>query len=329
MEKFERIALIAGIDKYKKPNTNLKGCWKDAFLMRDVLMYHENNIPNFDCSRTFTSKDTEVTTDFLLNEIEQFFLLESSMSLFYFSGHGFMNNHGGSLVTQDAEGYMQGIRMDDILHYAWTALEEKRVKDVVFIIDCCHSGDFGQAPFFKNAAFLPEGVSILAACRKYQSSYEINGVGRFTKLVANALKGGASDLCGEVKIPSIYAYVDDALKDPEQRPVFKSNVSKLVSIRNCHIDADRSVLRFLATFFKNGREKLSLGQFFKSGIHGNNQEGEKLVSYLIFFEDLDLIRAIDHENVLTAVKKSGRCVLTDLGRYYWELVNQKLLNKQI
>ncbi len=327
MIKFERIALIIGIDKYKKPIANLKCCVRDAHAMKDTLTCHEDGVPNFDCSKTFTSKNNYISKSFLLSEIDTFFELESSVALFYFSGHGFVNNLGGYLVTQDAEAYKEGVRMDDVMNLAIKSIKAGRMKEVVFVLDCCHSGFFGQLPILNDTDLLCEGISILAASRNYESAYEVNGSGRFTKLVINALKGGAKDLCGEVKIPAIYAYVDDALGAVEQRPVFKSNVSKLIALRNCHIDIDTSVLRFLPELFKNPKDKYQLSPSFLSGKRPEDLKNQKLFTYLTFFEDRQLIRTIDHYDLSAAAKKFGFCVLNEVGQYYWNLINDYNLKK--
>mgnify|MGYP003580945337 CR=1 FL=1 len=92
-------ALIVGIDAYE--NAPLKGCVGDARSMSDVLSCHQNGSPNFDCE-TLVAPDSEITKPVLKQKIEELFAHEADMALFYFSGHGAVNNLGGYLVTQDA-----------------------------------------------------------------------------------------------------------------------------------------------------------------------------------------------------------------------------------
>ena len=60
---------------------------------------------------------------------------------------------------------------------------------------------------------------------------EQGGGGVFTRLVVAALQGGAADLRGHITPGSIYAYVDQALGAWDQRPIFKTNVTRFTSLR--------------------------------------------------------------------------------------------------
>ena len=53
----------------------------------------------------------------------------------------------------------------------------------------------------------------------------------FTSLVLGALDGGAPDILGHVSVPAVYAYVEAALGAWDQRPLFKSHVSRVLPLR--------------------------------------------------------------------------------------------------
>ena len=56
----------------------------------------------------------------------------------------------------------------------------------------------GNNPLMAECAELVKGVTILAASKESECSVECNGHGVFTSLLIGALKGGASDLLGNI-----------------------------------------------------------------------------------------------------------------------------------
>jgi hypothetical protein len=151
------------------------------------------------------------------------------VALLYFSGHSTENNLGGYLVTSDATLYDEGLALADVLALANRA---KQITEVAIIIDSCHSGSLGAVPAVDNEqASLRERLSILTAARASQPCLERGEAGVFTGLVCSALDGGAADILGNVSVASIYAYVDQALGAWDQRPLFKSHVSRMLSRR--------------------------------------------------------------------------------------------------
>lgn len=221
-----RRALVVGIDYY--PTAALEGCVEDACRVAAVLGRHADGEPNFDCWRLLGSENREVTRAMLLSRLDHLFRDESDVVLFYFSGHGTESNLGGYLATSDARKYNEGVSLTDVL----TLADNSVAREVVILLDCCHSGSFGQLPAVDNrSAVLREGVSVLTASRSTQPAVEVEGRGLFTSLVCDALEGGAADVLGHVTVAAIYNYVDQALGSWDQRPLLKSHVSKLVKLR--------------------------------------------------------------------------------------------------
>ncbi len=199
-----RRALVVGIANY--PNKPLSGCVGDATQIAAILSKHQDGTKNFACKK-LTAPDDPVTRVELLKNLEELFAHEADVALFYFAGHGVVNNLGGYLGTIDMRQYDEGVSMVEVL----TLANHSEIDQIVIILDCCHSGKFGVIPAFKNDhAVLREGISILCAGRASQAVEEKDSSGVFTALVCNALDGGASDVIGNVTVASIYAFVEQA-----------------------------------------------------------------------------------------------------------------------
>lgn len=128
---------------------------------------------------------------------------------FFISQVGYENSLGGYLVTQDAAAYEKGVSVNDILIYA----NNSKIRDIVIILDCCYSGQIGSiAVLDSGTAILRKGITILTSSGAHQVSLERERQGGiFTTILANALRGGASDILGNVKTTHLYEHVDDLL----------------------------------------------------------------------------------------------------------------------
>jgi len=224
---------------------------------------------------------------------------------------------GGFLVTQDATRYDEGVSMRDVLILA----NGSRIKEIVIILDCCHSGAFGQVPEIDNSqAFLREGVSVLTASRASEASLEVGGSGVFTSLIYDALSGGASDICGNVTVASVYAYVDQTLGAWEQRPLFKSHVSKLIPLRKCNPVIEPAILRLLPEYFTTPDAEFRLDASFEPRAEPRNEVNEEIFANLQKFRANRLVIPVGEEHMYYAAIRSKSCKLTPLGRFYWKLV---------
>ncbi len=313
-----KVALLVGIDDY--PSSPLAGCVKDATRMAELLSRHHDDSPNFDC-RTLTAPahtPTTVTRPILKHAVEEVFTRRADVALFYFSGHGTVNNLGGYLVTQDASRYDEGLSMTDVLVFA----NGSPAREKIIVLDCCHSGAMGQLPAINNdAAMLREGVSILSACRESEVALETNGGGLFTSLVCDALNGGAADVCGRVTIAGVYAYVDEALGGWDQRPLFKIHVSKLVPLRNCMPAVDPEILRMLPKYFKAPKDEYPLDPSYEPMEKPRHEEHEKVFGHLQKLRAARLVSPVGEEHLYFAALNSKSCRLTALGAFYWRLAN--------
>ena len=258
-----------------------------------------------------------VTRVKLKQAVEQLFKDKAEVALLHFSGHGTENNLGGYLVTQDAQTYDEGLSMSDVLKLA----NDSRVEEVVVLLDCCHSGNMGNVPVIDNdTAMLREGVSIMTASRGDQPSVEVGGGGLFTSLVVDALEGGAADLLGDVTVPAIYAKVEAALGAWDQRPLYKSHVSKVIAIRRCEPPISIAILREYTRPLSPTRGGLFLIARIRGDTPGRDEKPRPRFSRssrtLTAFTSVVPIQA---KNMYDAAMQSKGCRLTAAGRYYWRL----------
>ncbi len=311
-----RRALIVGIDGY--PSTPLAGCVNDARTMATVLARNDDGSPNFDV-KLRTAPSDEISRASLRRNIEELFKDDASVALLYFSGHGTENDLGGYLVTPDAHAYDEGVALTEVLTWA----NNSDAREVVILLDCCYSGALGGVPAIDNTKVsIREGVSILTASRSGQAAMESAGMGVFTSLVVAALSGGAADVLGNVTVAGVYAYVDESLGPWDQRPLFKSHVSTLVSLRRSRPAIDVAILRRLPEWFPDPAHELALDPSFEPDAQPHHQQHEELFACLQRCRSVKLVEPVGEEHMYYAAINSKSCRLTQLGRHYWRLANE-------
>lgn len=312
-------ALVIGIDDY--PMSPLGGCVNDANSIATLLETNGDGSPNFGV-KLQTSPGNNITRSSLREGVERLFEGECDMALLYFSGHGHIKSTGGYLVTTDARKYDEGVSMDDIL----TIANDSKAKNKVIILDCCHSGALGSPSISgSNIAQLSEGISVLTASRDSEYALESNGAGVFTSLLADALKGGAADLRGNITPGSLYAYVDEALGAWDQRPVFKTNVSSFTSLRNISPKIPFEVMRKIVEYFPSPSDEHRLDPGYEDTSPSPEIGKVKIFKHLQKFQGAGLVIPVGEEYMYFAAMNSRSCRLTALGYQYWRLVNEKKL----
>jgi hypothetical protein len=314
-----RRALIIGIDNY--PSCPLNGCVNDALRISKVLSRHHDGLLNFQCEQLISPPQT-ISRPVIRQALSKLFGAPADVAFFHYSGHGCLNGIGGYLVTQDAVQFDVGISMSEILALA----NSSKVKNIFITLDCCHSGAFGETPEIQlDKSILSEGVSIITATRGNQESLEEGGGGVFTSLLVEALEGGAAGLLGEVTAASTYAYVDNALGAWDQRPMFKSNVSQFVILRKAKPKIEHAVLRKIVEYFPLPAEDFPLNPSYEPELDPHDLEKEAIFRDLQKFRNVGLVEPVNEEHMFFAARNSTACRLTNLGRYYWRLVNDNKL----
>ena len=316
-------ALVVGINNYL--SSPLRCCINDASGVATVLETHGDGSPNFDVRLEIDVK----TKSKLKTMIVELFFGNSDIALLYFSGHGYLNEIGGYLVTPDHERYDEGTSMDEIL----VLVNQSKSKDKIVILDCCHSGALGTPTIGGGASQLKEGASILTASRDDEPSLEINGHGVFTNLLLDALQGGASDLRGHISPGGVYAYIDQALGAWEQRPVFKTNVTRFTSLRTVTPQVPLDTLRKITEYFPTPQNEFKLDPSYEDTNTKDvkhvvvepyaKPENVAVLKNLQKFQSVGLVVPINSEYMYFAAMESKSCRLTALGYHYWRLVKDK------
>jgi hypothetical protein len=322
-----RKALVVGIDEY--PQNPLHGCINDALAIKGLLEGNGDGSPNFDVKYS----PNIGTHAELRTAIQKLFSGDSDIALLYFSGHGYYDKALGSyLVTPDLKEGSMGIPITDILTYA----NKSQCANKIIILDSCFSGSAGLIPALSSdASAISNGVTIMTASRSNEPSMEIGGHGVFTNLLIAALKGGAADVRGCITPGSIYAYVDQALGAWDQRPLFKTNVSQFVSVRTVAEHIPMQIIRELPLLFPSPDESLPLDPSYEytNSPDDNHQVIEPYANrdhVLVFkklqkLESAGLVLPVNEEHMYFAAMNSKSCCLTEIGKHYWRLANEKRL----
>lgn len=314
-----RRALVVGINNY--PNSPLSGCINDAIEIASVLEKDADGSPNFSVRVLIDSPHT-ITRGGLRQQIEELFAGPSDVALFYFSGHGMINSSGGLIVTPDFSPGDEGISMDQVLNWA----NKSKAREKVIILDCCHSGQFAS-PVLDGGevARLCDGLTVLTASRGTEYAMERNNSGVFTSLIIDALQGGASDLRGFVTPGGIYSYVDSALGDWEQRPMFKTNVSRFTHLRRVIPPIPLEVVRKIKDYFPVPEHEFQLDPTYEDTEDGHDLTNVGIFKHLQKMFSVGLVRPVGEEFMYFAAMNSKTCRLTALGYQYWRMVNDNKL----
>lgn len=322
-----RKALLIGINDYPKEH-KLTGCVEDINMVKAAIEKNGDGSPNFDVKlmpNVQTSRE-------VMDAIRQLFTGDSEFALLYFSGHGYMNSTGAEIVMpKDVETHSQyytGIQMSSIMQI----VNGSHARNKIIILDCCHSGNMGRYDIQDSGSILNIGVSVLTACREDEVAMEVGGHGLFTELLCSALNGGAADFCGNITMGGVYAYIDRSLGAWDQRPVFKTNVTEFSPLRKVEPQVPQQVIRELTNLFLNPNTELPLDPSFEdtnnpairhdSIIPYANNENVRKFKLLQKLQSIGFVKPIKEDFMYFAAMHSTGCELTELGKYYWRLVNE-------
>ena len=318
-------ALFVGLTKY--PGCELNFCDNDATSMKELLETNGGGNPNFEAKIIMD----ECSKAELMKAIDELFSGKADVALLYFSGHG-TDFNSGYLVTTDATEYDYGVPMSEVMRMA----NASQITNRVIILDCCFSGKFGQnVTSTATDSPLEEGVTIMAACQNNEYAVENSdiGHGEFTNLLIQGLKGGAADISGKITPAGLYSYVDQSLGAWEQRPVFKTNISTFLPLREIEPRVPRTTLRNLSKYFESPSTLFPLDPSYEDTNDPSvehkcikpyaNEEHVEIFKELQMFSNVGLVEPVDADYMYFAAMESKACKLTALGAHYWKLSKDK------
>jgi|GEM_PF-41182 hypothetical protein len=335
-----RRALLVGISRYDYLKPDLNWCIDDVQAMQEVIASHANQGANFSTrtlkgvvSRDGTADEKipdgeRVTFTRLNTALKELFDFDGTI-LFYFAGHGIPKEKETYLAVQDGTLALPGISLTKLLDMANTSSAE----EVILILDACYSGDIGEPQDEADIPnmYLRPGITVLASTSPNQQANEdrrlgeASGHGVFTRLVLDALKGGAADVRGLVSVASIYAYAEQALGPWQQRPVYKSNAKKLSPIRFCKPDITDDDLRRLPLFFRQATDKYVLDPTYEVTRPEALPEHVAIFNLFKRYQVARLLRPTIDDHLYFAALSSHPVELMPLGQFYWQLAKEHRL----
>jgi hypothetical protein len=329
-----RKALIVGIDYYEHIGS-LSGCVNDAHSVKATLERHADGTLNFTSPQILTSTNATQTVQKrdLKEAVRRLFADDAEIALFYFAGHGYIEDTGGFLCASDCETGDDGLPLSDVMLLANTS----EAKNKVIILDSCNSGIAGNNALTSGLAEISNGITILTASTESQYALEMpgGGAGVFTSLFVDALNGAAANLMGDITPGSAYAHIDQSLGPWAQRPVFKTNVKTFVSLRKTEPPIALTELQALTKHFPVPDHNFRLNPSFEPerspdqradpSIPPPNPANTATFKVLQNYVRVNLVRPVDAPHMWHAAVQSKSCELTVLGQHYWDLVNKGLI----
>jgi hypothetical protein len=258
---------------------------------------------------------------------------EAEVALFYFAGHGYIEDTGGFLCGGDCQTGDDGLALSEVMTLANTSPAMNKI----IVLDSCHSGVAGVRAVTPGMAEISNGVTILTASTAEQYAYETpgGGAGVFTSLFVDAMNGSAANLVGEVTPGSVYAHIDQSLGPWAQRPVFKTNVKRFVSLRKAHSPIALEQLQALTSHFPKADYEFPLdpsyeperspGQAADGLIPPPDPANTATFRVLQQYVRVNLLQPVGAPHMWHAAMQSKSCRLTVLGQHYWNLVDKGLI----
>lgn len=322
-----RKALVVGIDHYAQIN-GLYGCVNDAHSVKSVLERHGTGSVNFGVELLVaTDKDSTIGRRALKTKVEELFRDDAEIALFYFAGHGYIESVGGFLCTSDSKDGDDGLSLAEVLVMA----NGSKANNKIIILDSCHSGVTGKPPGMEQSV-LAEGTTILTASAEDQYAAEANGSGLFTSLLVDALEGSAANLVGQITPGSVYAHIDQSLGPWSQRPIFKTNVRRFISLREVPPPISLEDLRRITAIFQTAGFEHPLDPSYEEEENGKpegalpaNPDNVRTFKVLQAYNRVNLVVPVGAPHMWHAAIESKWCRLTVLGEHYRSLVEQGLI----
>ena len=223
-----RRALIIGVQNYAILPL-LKYARNDAELINAQLQEYNCQ---FSC---LLLTNEQATAKSIRDSFRELFkdAADDAIIIFYFAGHGIVQDKATFLVTLDVEDDPEsGVSFDRLTQYVKSYIKESQ--SVIFILDCCHAG---AMPVEEISIILnpvidtvsrTSGITLLAATEETEKAYERDDIaqGVFTNFLFLGLSGAAANPDGKVTTSSLHDYMSKAMEviTHKQRLVYKTTI---------------------------------------------------------------------------------------------------------
>lgn len=323
-----RKALIVGVNFYDHIEP-LHGCVSDAYSVKAILDRNSDGLVNFHTKiLAATGAGQIVRRQELRAAIQELFQDKHEIAMLYFAGHGYIEATGGYLCPSDCQSGDDGVPLAEIMTMANKSPSENKI----VVLDSCHSGVAATNPMAKVTE-ISEGVTVLTASTSDQYATEENSSGIFTSLLVDALRGAAANLVGDVTPGSVYAHIDQSLGAWAQRPVFKTNVTKFVSLRKVQPPIAFEDLLRLTEFFPVAGVEYPLDPSYEPHRTGNESaavpapdpKNTAIFRILQSYNRVNLLVPVNAPHMWHAAMDSKTCKLTALGEHYRRLVSSDMI----
>lgn len=317
-----RKALIVGIDYYEHSDP-LFGCVNDAHAVKSALDRHADGTRNFATKLMSGTGDTSPVQRLDLRQaVVDLFSGDDEIALFYFAGHGYIEQAGGYLICSNSQNGSDGLSLNEVVSMA----NNSKAKSRIIVLDSCHSGIAGNSQIDDEHVTINIGVTILTASTLKQYAAEKNGSGLFTTLFVDALNGGAANLLGDVTPGAVYAHIDQSLGPwNQQRPLFKTNVTTFTSLKTVQPSISLDTLKKLRAYFSDPGFELQLDPSFEPESDSPKEENTEILADLQEMVKVNLVRPVGEVHMYFAAMNSKSCRLTLLGEHYWKLLEEEMI----
>jgi hypothetical protein len=155
-------------------------------------------------------------------------------------------------------------------------------------------------------------------------------------LLVDALGGAAANLVGDVTPGGVYAHVDQSLGPWAQRPVFKTNVKRFVSLRKVQPPLELGELRRISEFFPAPGFQFQLDPTYEperhetwaadpQGIPAPDPDHNAIFKILQKYNRVGLVVPEGAPHMWHAAMESKTVRLTALGEHYRRLAAKNLI----
>lgn len=305
-----RDALIVGVNRYQylsKLTTAAKDAEAVASLLENHGDFRVRRLPEaIKNHRAEVGQQGQVSVQQLESSLVNLLLPKGDhipeTAFFYFSGHGLQREVGvreGFLAVSNT----QPDSFNNGLSLSWLrrVIRHSPVRQVIVILDCCHSGEFLA---LKDDAWQGnDGQShlFIAASREYEEAYESLG-GDYSVLTQAIVSGLSPQQSGNGRVTSteLIATITNHLSKEIQQPLFEQGGSEIVITQQAAIPTIQTDNISIISRLKQYSLNFCPYRGFQSF-------EEKHTDYFFGREPViqELLQALTHKNICTLVGASG------------------------